>query len=295
MLSTNDITEMVPDPPRRRTIQEELSKLGEIHSLEEFMTKYQEAEFQIGRSEIVSDLVTWKLDRDKVYLFENCSSIYSLLGTYRYRGLPSDKSSIHGALKRGSALVELTGPDYYDYMIHYLQDLGSTHGRGSFDPEGRPLGFNLDDFILHRTKLPLLLNLVKARVDPEEPQWSCFFDSSYAEYKAYVFGKLKKNPGGTLANEEARRPSQRPGGVSPRSPKDKGISSLDPFSDVSGPMSDEDFSLPERRRSKPKLQKLPLLGLDKLPMGTIPLFDWFLRAGAEERNRQEDQRATEGH
>lgn len=285
MPSTADITNGSPEARRRRTIQEELATMGEIHSLEEFLSQYQETERRMGRSEIVSDLITWKIDQERVYRFENCSSTYSLLGGHRYPGLPSEKSSIHGALKRGAALVELTGPEYQDHILRYLAELGPTQGRGSFDAQGTPLGFTLDDFVLHRTKLPLLYGLVKSGEDPEEPKWGFFFDSGFAEYKAYVLGKLKKNPGGSFKNESSTRPAHRPGGSSPAATKDKGISSLDPFDGVWPPQMDKDFSLPEPRSAKPRIVKMPRLDLVNMPVGTMPPMPWLSPAMREVRNQ----------
>jgi hypothetical protein len=156
---------MLPDsdPLRRPTIREFLTLFGEIHSAEDFHTKLEEAELRLGRSEIVNDLVTWKIDADKVYLWENCSSTYALLGQHRFGSLPHEKSSIHGALKRAEALIELTGPRFHLEMLAYLERKGPSSGKGIFEKDGTPAGFSLDDFAFHKTKLIPTLGSRKIR------------------------------------------------------------------------------------------------------------------------------------
>ena len=124
MPSMPTASEVLPGFIARKTIQEELSELVDITSFEDFMAKYEAFDRVVGRSELRIDLVVFVMDSAQVYLFENYSSIYSLLGSHPYPGYPHEKASIYGSLKRGAALVELTGPTYRTHMLEYLQELG---------------------------------------------------------------------------------------------------------------------------------------------------------------------------
>lgn len=259
----------------RKTIQEELSELVDITSFEDFKARYEAIDRRCGRSEIRVDLATFVMDRTQVYLFENHSSIYSLLGSYPYPGFPHEKSSIHGALKCGEATAVLTGPTYRDHMIEYLQELGPTAGRGMFNEDGQPLGFTLDDFALHKTKLPLLYDLVQSSKDDTEPNWHRFFGSKFLEYKKYCFSKLKKKAGGSYDRGDPGSPAHRPGGGT-ADVGDEELSVLDPFAKAANTQATADAGAPELPASKPRLFNIPRLCADDLPVGTLPSVDWLL-------------------
>ncbi len=132
MSSVSATSDAIPCFFARKTIQEELSELVDITSFEDLKVRYEAIDRRYGRSKIRVDLATFVMNSAQVYLFENCSSIYSLLGSYPYPGFPHEKSSIHDALKRGEAAVVLTGPTYRGHMIEYLQELGPAAVAGCF-------------------------------------------------------------------------------------------------------------------------------------------------------------------
>lgn len=259
----------------RRTIQEELSELVDITSFEDFKARYEAIERRGGRSEIRIDLATFVMNSAQVYLFENHSSIYSLLGSYPYPGFPHEKSSIHGALKCGEATAVLTGPTYRDHMIEYLQELGPVAGRGLFGEDGTPLGFTLDDFALHKTKLPLLYDLVQSGSDDTEPNWHKFFEASVLEYKQYCFSRLKKKAGGSYDRGDPGSPAYRPGGGATDA-GDQVLAELDPFAKAANAQATADSGAPELPASKPRPFKIPRLCVDDLPIGTLPPVAWLL-------------------
>jgi|GEM_PF-6402491 len=259
----------------RKTIQEELSELVDITSFDDFKAKYEAIDRRGGRSKIRIDLVTFVMDSAQVYRFENYSSIFSLLGGNPYPGFPHEKASIQGAIKRGEALVELTGSIYRVQMIEYLQELGPTAGRGLFSEDGTPLGFTLDDFALHKTKLPLLYELVQSGNDYTEPNWQRFFGANFLEYKEYVFSKHKRKAGGSYDRGDPGRPAYRPGGRVADA-GDEELAELDPFAGSSNTQITADAGTPEWPASKPRPFKIPRLYIENLPTGTLPFVDWLL-------------------
>ncbi len=265
-----------PDPRRRLTIPEFFALFGEIHSTEELKTKLDEVDRRIGTSELTDELITWKIEDDRIYLLENKSSTYALLGSQRYGSLPHEKSSICGALKRAEALIELTGPIYRRNMIEYLERHGPASGQGIFDAAGEPLGFSREDFALHKTKLIPLHELVKSGDSPNEPDWDRFFDLGFLEYKEYCFSKSKKNPGGSFAADpNNRRDSNRPGGAD-IDQADASLSELDPFSGHDIPRSLPDAVDHAVPISIPIRAELPRLSIDTMPVGSIPQLPWLL-------------------
>lgn len=275
MSSVPATSDAIPCFFARKTIQEELSELVDITSFEDLKVRYEAIDRRYGRSKIRVDLATFVMNSAQVYLFENCSSIYSLLGSYPYPGFPHEKSSIHDALKRGEAAVVLTGPTYRGHMIEYLQELGPAAGRGMFREDGQPLGFTLDDFALHKTKLPLLYELVQSAKDYTEPNWRRFFGASFPEYKQYCFGKLKKKAGGSYDRGDPGSPAHRPGGGVADAGHDE-LAELDPFAKAANAQATADGGAPELPASKPRPFKIPRLCVGDLPIGTLPSVDWLL-------------------
>jgi hypothetical protein len=282
MHSTGDTMSPSSEFPRRITARDFLSFFDEIHSSEEFRSRLDEAELKLGRSEIINDLVPWKIDVDQIYLWENCTSTYSLLGRHRFGSLPQSKASIHGALRRAEALIELTGPLYREHMLEYLERNGPSSGRGIFDAFGSPVGFALDDFAFHKTKLIPLMSLVKSGAAQDEPNWDKFFESGFIEYKAYCFSKMKKNPGGSFGTARSNSgDSHRPGKVT-ASHQDSTILELDPFRGAAPVEGDDANDAIGKKVTRPVRVSLPKLTLDALPLGSIPFMAWLLPTRPEE-------------
>lgn len=273
MPSMPTASEVVSGVVARKTIQEELSELADITSFEDFRARYEAINRRAGRSELRIDLVVFVMDSAQVYLFENYSSIYSLLGSHSYPGYPHEKASIHGAIKRGEALAELTGLTYRTNMIEYLQELGPAAGRGLFSDDGQPLGFTLDDFALHKSKVPLLHKLVQSGKDSTEPNWQRFFEAGYLEYKQYVFSKFKGEAGGSFEQGDQGSPAHRPGGAVENAGEEE-LAELDPFARATTLQSSSDGA-PELPPSKARPFKLPRLFEENLPSGTLPPVDWL--------------------
>jgi hypothetical protein len=282
MPSTDATTVPAPDSRRPRTIADFLDLFrGEIRNLEEFKTKLDEAERKFGKSEILNDLITWKADVDKLYLWENSSSIYALLGRTRFGSLPHEKASICGAIKRAEALVELTGFTYSSNMLDYLKRLGPASGRGIFKADGQPDGFALADFARHRTKLVRLHKLVQSGKAHLEPDWEKFFDSGFEEYKAYCFSRMTDKVGGSFGtrrvpSDESHRPGS--GGI-PEERQYDPLDPPDPFQGNTRPSFMDVEGGPESHVVQHVSIALPKFSTESLPMGSLPRLAWLFPDG----------------
>jgi len=276
MPSISATTAPRPDLPQACTIADFFRIFGaEIHNLEEFSARLEEAERRFGKSEIFIDLATWKADVDKLYLWENCTSIYDFLGQQRIGSFPHEKSSICGAIKRAEALVSLTKGLYHRNMIEYLERQGHATGRGIYDANGSPIGFSLVDFAFHKTKLVALHKLVQSGKAPLEPDWDMFFDSGYAEYKAYCFSKMTGKPSGSFVPQgnpadDSHRPGRR---LEER--HDPPSDPLDPFSGNTRPVLSENTDALEGLAVQPVRLSLPKFSTDWLPLGSLPHLAWL--------------------
>jgi hypothetical protein len=251
----------------RKTIGEVFGAFSEKSDLEALMKELDSADEKLGILEMLDDVIVWVINHEKIYLAENHTSVYSLLGSLKAGTLPKEKSSIHGALKRADALVTLTGPFHRDKMMFYLESHGRESGRGLFDEEGHPIGFTLTDFALHKTKLIPLLDLVQSGEAASEPDWHVFFNSGYQEYKRYCFEKRKKALAPPSAYNSA---SAQPRIAEERDQDDLGL--LDPFSDTGGQSSEasNDATSPQLDKAVHIKVPLPKLRLEKIALGSFP-------------------------
>ena len=282
MSSISAIIVPVSDQQHTGTIMEFFGLFGgEIHDFKEFLNRVEEVERRFGRFELLNDLITWKADIDKIYLTENCSSIYALLGQRRFGSLPHEKSSICGAINRAKALVSLTTGLYHRNMIEYLERQGQATGRGIYDADNAPIGFALADFAFHKTKLIPLQKLVQSGKDSLEPVWDKFFDSGYSEYKTYCFSKMSDKPGGSFGPRgDPAGDSHRPGG-SPKEGRDPLSGLPDPFMTDEGPILSEDAESLANSIVKPVRLLLPKFSTEELPWGALPRLDWLFTWNGE--------------
>lgn len=261
---------------RSRTIEDFLKTLNEeIHDGKEFLVRLKDAESKFGKFELKNDLITWKLDVDRIYLWENCSSVYNLLGNTRYGSLPHEKASISGAIRRAAAVVELTGITYRQNMVKYLRAQGPSSGRGIFDENGQPVGFALADFDTHRTKLLPLHKLVLSEQAPLEPDWEKFFELGYKEYKAYCFSKMTRKLGGSFGAQKAVMDDLYRPGRMPEEKQELSIEPLDPFSGNSQPQPLAEETIPKKPVVRHISIPLPRFSTESLPIGVLPRLNWL--------------------
>jgi hypothetical protein len=261
---------------RSHTIEDFLNHLSEeIHDGKEFLVRLKDAESRFGKFELKNDLITWKLDVDRIYLWENCSSIYNLLGNTRYGSLPHEKASISGAIRRATAVVELTGINYRLNMIKYLSAQGPSSGRGIFDESGQPVGFALADFDTHRTKLLPLHKLVQSEQAPLEPDWEKFFELGYEEYKAYCFSKMTRKLGGSFGTQKAVMDNPYRLGRMPEERQEPSTEPPYPFQGNSEPQWVPDEDLAERPIERHVSILLPQFSTESLPVGVLPRLNWL--------------------
>lgn len=257
-----------------------LNRLRIVETIEESTSLVITMDRQEGMFSIVRSLSLNLIDQKRLYLEENCTSIYDFCARQRGNVFAVSRGTAQNSLVFAETLYELSGYAYRDSIHTYLEHEGRAEGRGFPSDDGTRLEFRLVDFAGHVSKLDLLRKLMdKVESDID---WHEFFTDGYDEYAAYVYAilhpeKKEQEQAAEAAISHLNSP-YRPGGSPPNEesePQAEGEPSkpLDPFAKAAnGPTTTPDEVIDMKRIT----HHFDRLDFNKIPSGTLaghPVFD----------------------
>ena len=256
-----------------------IKELQSIETIEDFLPLSMAMDKQEDLYVLVRDLSLNHIKNHRLYLNENCTSIYDFCERQRGNAFAVSRGTVQNSLDIADTLYELSGFSKRASINDYLKNEGKSEGRGVPSDDATRLEFRLSDFAGHASKLALLKKLMdKVEYDID---WHEFFTDGYDDYEAYAYAILypKKEEQQQSADEiidHFNNPFRRGGNpptkeVEPQAESET-IKTLDPFSPAAnGPSTMPDEVIGMGRTT----HHFDPINFDKLPVGTLaghPIF-----------------------
>lgn len=250
-----------------------IKELQMIETIEEFLPLSMAMDQREDHFVLVRALSLNLIDQQRLYLEENCTSIYDFCARQRGNVFAVSRGTVQNCLVSADTLYELSGYAYRESIHAYLEHEGKVDGRGVLSDDGTRLEFRLADFAWHASKLDLLRKLMdKVESDID---WHKFFTAGHDEYEAYVYAILhperkEQEQAAEDAIEHLNNPF-RPGGSPPKEEsepqaEDEPSKPLDPFAKAAnGPTTTPDEVIDMNRIT----HHFDRLDFNRIPAGTL--------------------------